>query len=205
MLKIYSIISEGSGTSPKEISLNSNILLYTDSSGENFDWEVLSQPENSNAVLVNPTSYKTRFGPLDTYGVYVIQLWVDRNLSTQKMNTIALSVPESKSIVVPTEPKTEYHGRVKNGGFEIAGDSLGLAAFWTLIDTAGILVVPYAGTTRGRIKPVNFTPTEEYSMCLGDDLGNVSSFVAGDEFSIAQEIDFTNTKQLILKFKYTKS
>ena len=206
MLKIYSSISEGSGTTPKEIDIDSTVMLYTDSSGEMFEWEVLSQPEETTSVIVNPVSYKTRFGPLDKNGVYVLQLWVDRNLHTQKTKTIALSVPATISVYNPHTLKTEYHGRVKNGGFEIEGIADGLALFWDIIDTAGVLSYPYAGISRGRIEPANFTPTEQYSMCLGDDQGiDDPAFLVGDEFSISQEIDFTNTKQLTLRFKYTKS
>lgn len=205
MIAINSKIVEGVGTPPKEVGINSWIFLDASSnSGSTFEWDIVSCPESSSPVLTSPVTSTTKFGRLDKVGVYQLRLWINRNMYGQRSKTISLNVPgEISPQPLPNDPTFYKGGAVRNGNFELQGILPGWALLWTTVDTEGLLD-EHAGITRGRCIPTNFTPTDRYAMCLGDDIGLDDTFDVGGEFSIEQEIDFTNAQQLTLTLKFIK-
>lgn len=205
MLKITPSIVSGSGTLPKDISLGTSIVLTLNESAITYFWELLSYPKESSVVLKSPAADHTIVGPLDTYGVYAVRVWLDKGLSTQKSKIISLHVPKTSTGVVALQPTENITGRVRNGDFELPGLSPGTAAFWNVTDDANILS-SRAGTYRGRIKPSGFSPASgEYAMCLGDDNNNLEFFDVGKEFKISQQVDFTGVNVLKFKMKFRKT
>lgn len=205
MLDVDTKIVEGNGTLPKEVGLNSWLFLDASSNtGNTFEWDLVSAPENSNPIFTSPITSTTKFGQLDKVGVYQIRLWINRNMYGQKSKTISFNVPGTISdLPLPSDPDFYKGGSVRNGNFELPGILPGWALFWTTVDTEGLLD-EHAGVTRGRCIPTNFTATDQYVMCLGDDIGLEDDFEIGGEFSVEQEVDVTNAKYLKLALKFIK-
>lgn len=204
MTIINAQIVKGNGTVPKEISKNA--LIYLDASinvGRAFEWETLSKPETSKAVFASPILSATKFGPLDTYGVYLVKLWINRNQHDQKTKTLALNVPETVSGNVPATPAFKSGSIIRNRDFDTGSPIPGYAAWWIIEDDAGLLDV-YAGDSRGRCIPQNYDSNGKYVMVLGDDLGRDSPMAVGDVFSVSQEVDFTNINTLTVSLKFIK-
>lgn len=202
MTIINTQIARGSGTLPKDISKDA--LVYLDASvnaGRVFEWETLSKPGTSRAVFSSPISSATKFGPLDTYGVYLVKLWINRNQYDQKVKTLALNVPETVSGNTPVTPKFKSGSIVRNRDFDTGEALPGFAAWWTIEDDADLLA-NYAGESRGRCIPQNYDSDGEYVMVLGDDLGRDSPMAVGDVFSVSQEIDLTNINTLTINLKF---
>lgn len=209
MVNVNTSIAEGSGTLPKEISINSSILVDASSnSAESYEWQILAKPENSTAFFTSPTSPISTFGPLDIVGVYQIKLILDSLGIKPKIKILSFSVPGAVSpIPLPNTPDfIPHYGSIENPRFEVAGDQSGWAADWVVLDTIGVLDSG-AGSTRGRIIPTNFTPSGTYCYCLGDDiLGSTSTFIdPGEVFEISQEVNFTNANTLKVNLKYIVS
>jgi len=201
---ITATLVRGSGTAPKNITVGSYILLQgIPLSGSLYAWELISSPSANNTILDNPSGPYTRVGPLDKEGVYLVYFYRNPGTSDQRIYTIALNVPGTISPVPSaSDPLFDSGGRVRNFSFELPGIILGTAADWATEDDAGLLVVG-GGVVRGRITPANFTVTSgRYAMCLGDDIGNTGDINVGDEFSISQELDFTDVNTLSLQIKY---
>jgi hypothetical protein len=207
LVTIRASILNGGGTLPKSAGLNAMVLL--DVSSNQFDvveWEVLSTPKNSSALIQSQMKSMTRYGLLDKYGVYLIKVTLDRQGINPRTGYYAINVPRSVNPVPPTPEYLPQGGRVMNFSFELPGILAGLAAQWNLKDDGNILA-QYAGVSRGRIKPVNYNPPRgEYTMCLGDDLGrSCSTIQLEDVFEVSQDIDLTGMTVLKLNLKYIKA
>lgn len=205
MLQISTEIVSGAGALPKDVDIDSVIMLdASDNIGTvTFEWEVISKPEDSTSLFTDPISSTTRFGPLNTTGVYLLRLTTNRNLPSQQTKTVVISVPVD--VVTPPDPPTpnfRHSGKlVRNGSFELPGPFDGWAAYWTVTDTAGVLN-ERAGITRGRCIPTNFVPTNQYAFVLGDDIGGTVDSSVGEYFEVSQEIDFTNSKTLTITIQF---
>ena len=205
MVEITTTIIDGGGSLPKDVNRNSLLRLdASQNSAITYEWEMISWPKESTATLKNPISPQTLFGPLDKYGVYAIRGWLDRNEREQKSALVTFSVPRTKTGIVASVPPFNINGRIRNGEFQLPGPLDGWAAFWSIVDEEDILATG-AGTTRGRIQPVNFVPESgDYAMCLGDDENATVDFAPGSIFSVSQEVDFTDVNVLTLKLKFGK-
>jgi len=206
VISISTQLLHGSGTLP-EVSLGSIVGLSTEiASGSLVFWNLASKPDGSLAYLHSPSQASTRLQNLDICGVYLVELWVDFGTPQQQFRTTTVVVPPSVSpLPPPPEPLYDTGGRVRNFSFELAGVVPGEALYWDTLDVADLLA-HYAGISRGRITPVNFTVTSGvYVMCLGDDVGNNSDVLAsGEVFSVSQVVDLTNVDTLTLQMKYTQ-
>lgn len=206
MIIVNTSIAQGGGTLPKDLDLNSIILLDgSTNEGNAFEWEMVSKPENSMAIIQSPITATTKVGPLDLVGVYQLRLWVNRNMYGQSSKTVTLNVPDVVSpLPLPGDPLFDTGGRIRNFSFELPGPLAGLAAWWSLRDDANILDSAQAGVSRGRCTPTNFAaPSGDYAMVLGDDAGDEADFSTGEEFSVSQDVDFTNMNILELQLKFT--
>ena len=204
-LSFHESIAKGGGTLPKDLDLDSVVLLdASNNDGNAFEWEMLSKPENSLALLQSPILSITRLGPLDVVGVYLVKLWINRNQHNQQTRTLVLNAPAAISpLPLPEDPLFDSGGRVRNFSFELPGPLAGWAAYWTLVDDADILDSPRAGVSRGRCEPTNFqTSSGDHAMVLGDDKSSETPFLIGEEFSVSQEIDFTNMNILEITLKF---
>lgn len=204
MLTVNTQVIKGEGSVPKDIGLNSVVELDGSSNTGIMEWEMLSKPKESNAFIYNPIVSKTKIGPLDKQGVYVVRLWSNRNAYNEENKIVSLAVPVTNTgIQAETPTFSTGGGKIRNWSFEIGGPLPGWALFWTTIDDAEILSV-HAGITRGRCVPTNFEPVGDYAMALGDDIGLNASFSVGDVFEVYQDVDFTNMNNLKLILKYIK-
>jgi hypothetical protein len=201
MITITTTLVEGDGTVPKNVGIDAVVMFNASTNtGNSFEWEIVSKPENSNAVLTSPQTSITRLGPLDYKGVYHVRLWINKNAADQKSRMISVSVPSIVSpLPAPSAPLFEAGGgRVRNWSFELPGVLPGYASDWLINDEAGILA-SQGGVTRGRSIPTNFTPTSgRYAMVIGDDLCLDDTFPVGAKFEVSQEVDLTNINQLEL-------
>ena len=94
MIKIFANIISGNGIVPKNIGKDSFLALTLESDfGRKYDWDFLSIPEGSKVVFLSQNRQTTKFGPLDSYGVYQVKGWVDLGLPTEQSTTLSLSVP----------------------------------------------------------------------------------------------------------------
>jgi len=204
MITISATLVEGSGTAPKDVGLNSIILLDASANeGSSFAWAIISKPENATPSLDSPTQNSTRLRLLEYYGVYLVQLWIDTDLARPQTRTISIVVPQPISIL-PTAPDPIFDtgGRARNFAFSLPGVLAGYAADWAVEDDAGVLV-QHAGTLRGRISPLNYTPTVgDSAFCLGDDIGGNVLTTDGDVFSISQEMNFTGIDTINIDIKF---
>jgi len=200
---VVSSIISGTGKAPKNIGVLAKVLLSApDITVQAYEWDLLSAPENSNAVLSDPT-ISTPTIILDKIGVYLIRLIANRYEQTMKTSTIALNVPGGIS-PMPPDPLFATGGRIRNFSFELPGIFPGWAHNWITRDDANVLSNG-AGITRGRIIPANFNVNSGYyAMCLGDDDALPQYFRVGDIFSISQEVDFTDMHVLKFQFKFRK-
>lgn len=205
MITINTSILGGDNILNKNLSLNCSLILSAFATDAVlYEWELMSLPEDSIAVIEAPNVQITKFGPLDKTGVYQLKVWTDRNQYNQQQRTICLSVPGVSPQPIPPSPGFEAGGgRVRNWSFELPGDRPGEAAHWFTIDDGNILINPNAGITRGRCIPTNFNVTSgRYAMVLGDDLGTaLSTIPVGGEFSVEQDVDFTSMTVLELELK----
>lgn len=204
MISVTQYVVSGSGEIPNSLEIGDTIGLdASGNSGTFFEWELVSKPKDSNAVLSSPISSVTQLGPVDAIGVYLTKLIIDRGLPTEAYRLLSFSVP-AENIVFPDAPEFGQGGNVRNFSFELPGSYAGYAAHWAVLDESNILSAQ-AGILRGRIIPTNFNPTHgDYAFCLGDDIGSIASFYIGDEFSISQNVDFTFTSTLKIDIKFRK-
>jgi len=180
-------------------------LDASNNDGQSFEWEIVSKPKTSKAVIQSHMTSISIVGPLDVVGVYCIRLWINHNEYNQKNKTISLNVPGKISLApFPDDPLFDSGGRVRNFSFELPGILAGYPANWDVVDDAGLLNSIRAGLTRGRCIPNKFsTVSGKYVMVLGDDEEFTDNEMAvGDEFSIVQEIDFTNMNILEVTLKF---
>jgi len=193
-------LAQGSGSPPKNINKGSTCILdASDYNGDSFLWECASSPPNAKPVFSDINQQITRFGPLNEYGVYCIYFWVDKDTVNQKLVSVSLHVPESNLGVVSSFPSYKKGSPIRNPSFELPGILPGYAFAWDLVDDAGI-INNNGGIFRGRCMPINFS-SDGYAMVLGDDTQASETFDVGDEFSISQEVDFTDIKMLTLTLK----
>jgi len=206
VISISSQLLSGSGTLP-EVSLNAVVGLSIEiAAGSAVFWNLASKPDGSLAYLHSPSQASSRLQNLDKYGVYLVELWINLGTPQQQFRTTTVVVPPPASpLPPPPEPLYDTGGRVRNFSFELAGVVSGEALYWDTLDVADLLA-HYAGVSRGRIEPVDFTTTSGvYAMCLGDDVGNNSDILAtGQVFSVSQVVDLTNVDTLTLQMKYTQ-
>jgi hypothetical protein len=199
VIRIDPYIVEGGGTLNKGLTVDSVVLFDASlNEGSNFQWEILSKPEDSMALIQAPIETRTRFGPLDQVGVYQVRLWIDRETDNQRSKTVTISVPGTVSPVpLPGEPLFEAGGgRVRNWSFELPGLYPGRADGWQINDEAGILN-SQAGITRGRCIPTNFNPESgQYAMVLGDDICLDDGFPVDAKFEVSQVVDLTSIQNL---------
>lgn len=196
---------EGSGTLPKQVALNSVVLCDASNlNGSTYQWIIESKPEGSSAYFANPTGTTTKLKNIDMTGVYNFYVISNQGAYNQKIAYSAISVPGSISpLPLPEEPIYDTGGRTRNFSFELPGLLPGYPNGWTIRDDADLLS-NNAGTQRGRIMPVNFVMhSGKYVMCLGDDLQAAASMLAGQEFSISQDIDLRDITTLKVELKFT--
>lgn len=208
MAAIKLTLLQGAGTVPKHIGLGSILLCdASDLSGMTYQWTMVSQPEGSDAYFAAPTLSITRLKNINLNGVYTFSVISDQGAYNAKTLTTSISVPSTVSpLPLPEEPDYIAGGsaaRTRNFSFELPGFTLGQPHGWTIRDDANLLG-QYAGTQRGRILPVNFVMhSGKYVMCLGDDLQTSAAMLAGDEFSISQDVDLRNITTLKIELKFT--
>jgi hypothetical protein len=202
VIAIIPTLVSGDGTVPKDIGRGAYVLLTSSVEGSTYEWDTLSSPAGNAAVVQYPVSRATRVGPLNTWGVYVYSLTVNRNEPNSQFTTIALNVPETVGHAIAPDPLFDTVPRVRNFSFEIGGASPGYADGWTIVDDANLLASG-GGTTRGRIEPTGFTVTSgRFCFCLGDDTAATYTLSAGQVFSIAQTIDLTGVSTLTVEIKF---
>ena len=206
MITITSTLLSGNGTPPKDIRIGAYAELSAAGvSGSNVFWELVSSPENTIARIANPSGTAVEIGPLDTEGVYVVELYVDSGTANEKTKRYALNVLAAKSNNIPTDPSFRFNGGgIVNCTFDLPGTTyLGAFPGWDVSDLGGILNL-YNGISRGTIIPTNFTPVAGDTVaCLGDDSARVGGMVTqrGTVFSITQNVDLTTVTTLTVTLK----
>lgn len=206
MIKITSKVISGEGTAPKEVVIGDTVLLTatTDSNQTHtYEWYIRSAPKDSDAYLTSPVGSSTTKLAVDKVGVYSIRVWVDRQGTRPQTRTISINVPSGAGagLPLPTEPQVSNTGVIPNGSFEVVGSAPGYAKYWAVQDDASLLSTG-AGTSRGRIEPLYFDATGDWSMCLGQDGSYTASANVGDIFSVTQNVNFTNVNTLSFIVQY---